>query len=119
MVAESATARFRAVVGATVPSGRQSARTQVAERQKIDLQPVTSSFLPPSITLTDLARKLSPVDGLKPRPSPHTPSLFFRSHNTGMPMIDLPLSLPEHSVHVAGAAMFSTIFAARLPFFAV
>ena len=44
--------------------------TQVAVRQKIALQPVTASFLPPSVTLMDFARKLSPEEGLKPLPSP-------------------------------------------------
>src|SRR5690606_8287 len=42
----------------------QSARTQVAVLQNTNLQPVTSSLLPPSASLTSLALKRVSADGL-------------------------------------------------------
>ena len=52
---------FRGTPAALEP---QSARTQVAVRQMKATQPFTSSFLPPSISLIDLALKLRSSDGL-------------------------------------------------------
>lgn len=45
-------------------STRYSTRSQMAERQKIALQPVTSSFFPPSISLTLLALNFVSSEGL-------------------------------------------------------
>ena len=64
-----------------------------------------SSFLPPSTTFTDLARKLSPEEGLRPLPPPQVPFSFLRFQSTGMPMMDLFLLAPLHLVQVGGAAI--------------